>query len=58
MHFRRGRSSATEFEFHVGNNVLETVYQYKYLSVISNDKGDFSMSADILSESAGHAFGI
>ena len=57
MHFRKGRSCRSEFEFKVGNNVLETVESYKYLSVIFNEKNNFTLNCEALSKGAGRALG-
>lgn len=34
IHFRRGRQPPTEFSYHIGNNSLELVKEYKYLGLI------------------------
>ena len=57
MHFRRGRSQRSEFEFKVGNNILETVESYKYLGVTFNEKNNFASHCDALSKGAGRALG-
>ncbi|XP_053381944.1 uncharacterized protein LOC128549356 [Mercenaria mercenaria] len=57
IHFRRGRASATEKSFKIGDNVLELVDSYKYLCVMFHCKGDFTQNDDILSKSAGRALG-
>ena len=38
MHFRKGRRRRAEFEFKIGNNVLELTEKYKYLGAIFTDK--------------------
>ena len=48
MHFSKGRSRRSEFEFKVGNNVLETVESYKYLGVIFNEKNNFTLNCEAL----------
>ena len=55
MHFRRGRSKQTEFEFTVGRNVLEIVEQYKYLRITFNSKGNFTLNTNTLGKAAGRA---
>ena len=57
MHFRRGRSKQTKFEFTVGRNVLEIVEQYKYLGVTFNCKGNFTPNANTFGKAAGRALG-
>lgn len=57
MHFRRGNSSQTEFEFTVGRNDWEIVEQYKYLGVTFNCKRNFTPNANTLRKAAGRALG-
>ena len=57
MHFRRPRTRQTDFRFQVGDNVLETVSEYRYLGVIIADKGNFVSHAEALSRGAGRALG-
>ncbi|XP_060587764.1 uncharacterized protein LOC132743245 [Ruditapes philippinarum] len=55
VHFRKGRTQRTEYEFKIGLNVLEIVDKYKYLGVIMHEKRDYSFHCEILSKSAGRA---
>lgn len=57
IHFRRGRSARSNFEFRVGTNVLETVDKYKYLGVTLHEKNDFTHNAEALAKGAGRALG-
>ena len=41
VYFRRRRTQRTNYAFKVGNNVLETVNQYRYLGVIFEEHNDF-----------------
>lgn len=41
MHFRKSRARATNFEFTIGSNKLETVYNYKYLGITFTYSGNF-----------------
>ena len=38
VHFRKGRRHRTDFEFKIGNNVLELTEKYKYYGVIFTEK--------------------
>lgn len=40
MHFRKSRARATNFEFTIGSNKLETVYNYKYLGITYTYSGN------------------
>ena len=57
VHFRRGRTSRTDKEFRVGENILETVAQYRYLGVIFDERNDFSANCEALAKGAGRALG-
>ncbi|XP_060556015.1 uncharacterized protein LOC132716677 [Ruditapes philippinarum] len=57
IHFRKGRSARTDFQFKVGGNVLELVDSYKYLGVTFRSNHDFTMNAELLAKSAGQALG-
>ena len=38
VHFRKGRRHRTDFEFKIGNNVLELTEKYKYSGVFFTKK--------------------
>lgn len=57
MHFRRGRTQRSDYEFKIGNSVLETVDQYKYLGIIFHEKSDFTSNCEALAKGAGRALG-
>ena len=57
MHFRRGRRKRTEFQFKVGDNILEITEKYKYLGVIFTEKNDFTLNAENLARGGGRALG-
>lgn len=57
VHFRSKRQARTTFKFHLGNVVLNTVQQYKYLGIILNEYLDFSVTAQVLADSANRALG-
>ena len=57
MHFRRGRRKQSEFQFRVGDNILEFTEKYKYLGVIVTEKNDFILNAENLARGTGRALG-
>jgi hypothetical protein len=57
IHFRKGRTQRTDFNFKIGDNVLELVSTYKYLGVFFHEKNDFSTNCEALSKAAGRALG-
>ena len=57
MHFRSGRRKRSEFQFRIGDNVLEYTEKYKYLGVIFTEKNDFTLNAENLARGAGRALG-
>ncbi len=58
VHFRKGRfKTKSDFQFRIGNNVLEIVEQYKYLGVIFNDKLNYSSHCEAIAKGAGRALG-
>ena len=57
MHFRRGRRKRSEFQFRVGDNILELTERYKYLGVIFTEKNDFTLNTENLARGAGRALG-
>jgi hypothetical protein len=57
IYFRKGRSARTDFQFRVGENVLEFIDSYKYLGVTFRSNHDFTMNAQLLAKSAGLALG-
>lgn len=57
VHFHKGRTPRSSFRFHIGQNTLETVADYKYLGVIFNEKCDFSNHCDAIGKGASRALG-
>ena len=55
VHFRKQSQNRTEFQFKIGNNVIELKESYKYLGCILSDTLDFTVTATALAESAGRA---
>ena len=53
----KGRNTRNDFPFHIGDNALETVTDYKYLGVIFNEKDDFSNHCDAIGKGASRALG-
>ena len=58
VHFRKKNKAITDFEFKLGDSILEICHKYKYLGVILNEFLDFTETANVLSESAGRAFSM
>ena len=57
MHFRIGRRKRSEFQFKIGNNILELTEKYKYLGTIFTEKNDFTLNAENLARGGGRALG-
>ena len=57
VHFRKGRRKRTEFNFKIGQNIIELVETYKYLGVIFHEKSEFSQTVDTLATGGGRALG-
>lgn len=57
VHFRQVRSPCCNFDSKVGDNLLETVGQYKYLGVIFNEENSFSTNCETLAKGTGRALG-
>ena len=57
VHFRKTRKSRTEFKFLFEDNQLLVVERYEYLGLVLNEFLSFQKSVDMLTESAGRAFG-
>ena len=58
VHFRKKNIALTDFEFKLGDSILEICHKYKYIGVILNEFLDFTETANVLSESAGQAFSV
>ena len=58
VHFRKKNKALTDFEFKLGDSILEICHKYKYLGVILNEFVDFTEITNVLSESAGRAFSM
>ena len=56
-HFRPKRQRRSEFSFHFGQNILNTVDKYKYLGILIDEHLTFEQCSKILSDSAGRALG-
>lgn len=57
MHFRKSRARATNFEFTIGSNKLETVDNYKYLGITFTYSGNFIENGERLAKAGGRALG-
>ncbi|VDI09249.1 Hypothetical predicted protein [Mytilus galloprovincialis] len=57
MHIRPSRSKRSEFQFKIGDNLLQITDTYKYLGVTFHDLKDFKGIANRLSEAGGRALG-
>jgi hypothetical protein len=57
IHFRKGRQPPTAFRYHIGNNNLDLVKEYKYLGVIFDEKLYFNSHCDTLGKAASRALG-
>ena len=57
VHFRKQSQNRTEFQFKIGNNVIELKESYKYLGCILSETLDFTVTATTLAESAGRTLG-
>ena len=57
IHFRKSSTLCTPFDFKYGTNQLTVVPSYKYLGCVFNETLDFTLTCQMLSESAGRALG-
>ena len=57
MHFRTGRRKRSEFQFQIGDNILELTEKYKYLGVTFTEKHDFTLNAENLARGGGRVLG-
>ena len=57
VHVQKNKA-LTDFEFKLGDSILEICHKYKYLGVILNEFLDFTETANVSSESAGRAFSM
>ena len=57
VHFRKQSQNRTEFQFKIGENIIEIKETYKYLGCILSETFDFTVTATALAESAGRALG-
>ena len=57
MHFRTSRRKRSEFQFHIGDNILELIEKYKYLGAMFTEKNDFTLNAENLARGGGRALG-
>lgn len=55
MHFRKSRSRATNFNFTIGSNKVETVDNYKYLGITFTNSGNFMENGERLPKAGGGA---
>ena len=53
VNFRKKNKALTDFEFKLGDSILEISHKYKYRGVILNEFLDFTETANVFSESAG-----
>jgi len=57
VHFRNVRRQRSNFEFKMGNTVLEYTPSYKYLGVIFDENLKFDINSEVLASSGGRALG-
>ena len=57
VHFRKKSHVRSDFEFHIGRNILHYVDQYKYLGVTLSEHLDFSITSSSLADLASRALG-
>ena len=57
VHFRKDSHPKTDFEFKCKDHNIATIDKYKYLGCIFNEHLDFTVTANILADSAGRALG-
>ena len=57
VHFRKTRKTQTDFEFKVGNDILQIVDKYVYLGIVFDKHLNFKECAETLCCSAGRALG-
>ena len=57
VHFRKNSQARSEFEFTLGEHVLNYVENYKYLGVVLNEFLDFTVTCNNLAQSASRALG-
>ena len=55
VHVQKNKA-LTDFEFKLGDSILEICHKYKYIGVILNGFVDFTETANVLSESADVSF--
>lgn len=57
VHFRNKNIPRTNYVFNLGDDMLQTVDKYKYLGLILNEFLDFTITSQVLADSAGRALG-
>ncbi len=57
VNFRSNRKRCSEFNFTFDNSPLNVVNKYKYLGIILEEHLDFNLTASVLANAAGRAFG-
>ena len=57
VHFRKQCQNRTQFQFKIGDNIIEIKETYTYLGCILSETLDFTVTATVLAESAGRALG-
>ena len=57
MHFRKKSKQRTTFSYTLGASTLSIVDTYKYLGIVLNEYLDYTVTADVLANSAGRALG-
>ena len=55
VHFRNKRQNGTNFDFKLGNDVIDIVAKYKYLGIIFDEHLTFNECEKVLSDAAGRA---
>jgi hypothetical protein len=57
VHFRKNRLKRSNYNFHIGEYLLEYEESYKYLGVIFDEKREFKKNAENLAKSGGRVLG-
>jgi len=57
MHFRKPNKPMSTFNFQLGSINMEYVHEYRYLGLVLNEHLNYNDTCEVLSRSAGRAFG-
>ena len=56
--FSKQRKDCSNFNFHIGNQMVEFTKVYRYLDIHMHENLDFSETAEVLSQAGGRALGV